>query len=259
MINELSTRGLTDVEIAKKMNWQKRGKEKVRQALRILGLIDEIRDLKPGQLTYRIFDSKKQHLIDLDGDYQRLLSLDPSAATKMKWARVFAIFLGATKDQVREIDEDFIETHVSNRVDENSRAILATTQRTTNNDDDLVGLVEPGSEAPAVDSKLLVAKLLDTQLQLDNDDQSSPGEDPFNDIAEAVRLGADSIIQENKYQSMVAAPSDVLRETRLSLEKLLEKFSELITMQGFDVSKFEYELKKVSKVIEQIESALKAQ
>jgi hypothetical protein len=260
MISELSHRGLSDADIARKMSWQKRGKEKVRQALRILGLIDEIRELKPGQLPYKLFDAKKQHLIDLDSEYQRLSALDPSAANNMKWARVFAIFLGATKDQVREIDEDFIESHVANRVDENSQEILAATiRKKPSEDDDLDGLIEPDDDVSAVDPKQLVTKLFAQQFNSDEDPENLGNTDAFHDIAEAVRLGADAIIQDNKYQSMVAAPADVLRETRLSLEKLLEKFSELATMDGFDISKFGYELKKVSKVIEQIETVLKSQ
>jgi hypothetical protein len=260
MISELSERGFSDVEIAKKMNWRKRGREKVSQALRILSMIDEIRALNPGQIPYSRFDAKKEHLINLDAEYQQVQQTDPTAANKLKWSRILAIFLGATKDQVRVIDEDFIQLHVLNRVNEDSRELIEQSVNPSQNSepDDLEDILEDDDNSESnFDPKTLVTTILNTV----STDETEPGNaDPleqFQDMAEAVRLGAISIISDNIFQSMLTEPADVLRETRMSLENILSKYAELSSTAGFDGSKFGYELKKVSKVVSDLETIYK--
>jgi hypothetical protein len=93
-----------------------------------------------------------------------------------------------------------------------------------------------------------------------SDETESGNADPseqFQDMAEAVRLGAISIISDNIFQSMLTEPADVLRETRMSLENILSKYAELSSTAGFDGSKFGYELKKVSKVVSDLETIYK--
>lgn len=257
MIAELNQRGFTDTEIAKKMNWRKRGRERVAQSLRILGLIDEIRSQKEGKLPYSTFDSKKQHLVDLDNEYQRLLNIDPKAAHGMKWARILAIFLNATKDQVREIDEDFLDTHVIGRVKDASRSFLEAARIGGQSGDDLDGLIDDEDYQESINPQLLVKKVLAFRQSSDDSNIDTNHEEQIEDISEAIRLGALAIIAENNFQSMLTEPADVLRETRLKLENIKEKFPELVATAGFDSSKFGYELKKVSDVVADIRSAMK--
>jgi hypothetical protein len=263
MIAELSERGFSDVDIAKKMNWRKRGREKVAQALRILGIIDEIRGLNPGQVPYSKFDAKKEHLINLDTEYQSVQMSDPKAAYELKWNRILAIFLGATKDQIRVIDEDFMKTHVIHRVTSDSQDLLAksVTSAKDSETDDLSGLLDDDEdiedETTQINPKNLVSQMLNIQATTQELDGGSPMEDNFQDIAEAVRLGAMAIITENNFKSMLTEPADVLRETRLNLEKILSGYSELTETKGFDSSKFGYELKKVSKVVSDLEAKYK--
>jgi hypothetical protein len=256
MIAELNQRGFSDADIAKKMNWRKRGREKVAQSLRILGLIDEIRSQRPGKLPYSMFDTKKQHLIDLDNDYQRLVNINPIAAQDMKWSRILAIFLGATKDQVREIDEDFLETHVLNRVSETSKAFLEASTTVSTSTDDLDDLLDDEDRPASINAKALVARVLEAQ-ESTTTELTETTEDEIEDIAEAIRLGAIAIINENNLQSMLTEPADILRETRLKLENILEKFPQLVSTKEFDSSKFGYELKKVSDVVAEIKNVLK--
>jgi hypothetical protein len=82
----------------------------------LLQLIQEIRKLTTPPLAYEVFDVKRQHLIDLNDEYQMLRQSDPRAANQMKWGRVIAMFLGVNKDQTRVIGDDFFEEDVIKRL-----------------------------------------------------------------------------------------------------------------------------------------------
>ena len=158
---------------------------------------------------------------------------------------------------MREIDEDFLDTHVIGRVKESSRSFLEAARLGGQSGDDLDGLLDDEDQQESINPQLLVAKVLAARDASNENDGDASHEEQLDDISEAIRLGALAIIAENNFQSMLTEPADVLRETRLKLENIKEKFPELVATAGFDSSKFGYELKKVAEVVAEIRTAMK--
>lgn len=237
-------RNHTHKELAIKMGWMRNAQKKIDQSSRLLDLINEIRSLKEGEFRYHYFDSKQQVLKDLDEEYQRLVQSNYQAAEKMKWSRISAILLGVSKDQVRAIDEGFFEDEVATRLDNRPDSAKYFTPSTKADDlDDLLGEQEPG-----IDIKKFAVDLIHDVVNPDGT-VNTDLDDSLQDIATQVRLGADEIITQAKLQSYLAEPSDILRETRLNIDKIVANFGEISTQKGFKPGDFEYELKKVQKSI----------
>ena len=117
MMKRFLDSGKTEKELAEKMAWLRRGEKKVREHMRYLELIDEVRELSTVKVPYRAFDKKKETLKNLDEDYQRLDKGRYCAAEDLKWTRLTALILGVNKDQIRSMDEDFVAEEVISRLD----------------------------------------------------------------------------------------------------------------------------------------------
>ena len=105
--------------------------------------------------------------------------------------------------------------------------------------------------------KLLAKNLIQTVIG-DSGSINTDLEPKYQDIATQVKLATDEIITEAKRDSYLAEPADVLRETRLNIEKITENLGEIAGMSKFDAKSFEFELKKVAKsVTELVEIAKK--
>ncbi len=253
--------GHTTEKLAKKMGWTKNGKKKVEQSLRFLGMIEEIRELSDTHLPYATFDSKKQHFKDLDEEYQRLkVAGEIQAAEQMKWARIAALFLGINKDQVRTIDSSFFEEDVMKRLETKSDAvqILEESKKVIVSDglDELLG--DAGEPAEQLDMKTFVRGMINSPEMRDSEGAIKKDfGDTYAPIAQGVRLAAEEIITEEKLDSYRAEPAEVLREIRLNLQRVLEKFPEVSGMSGFKIGDFEYELNKVSDTIEKLQKISK--
>jgi hypothetical protein len=109
-----------------------------------------------------VFDTKSQHLKDLNDEYVSLKVHDLAAANRMKWSRIVAMFLGVNKDQTRAIDEDFVDEDVVKRVDSNgpSSDILDSLKKVqvTDDLDDILGNEPPLGEK--VDTKALAKAII---------------------------------------------------------------------------------------------------
>jgi hypothetical protein len=74
----------------------------------------------------------------------------------------------------------------------------------------------------------------------------------FDDLRKKFVLSAEEIITKNKRKSLLATPADELREIRESLENVVSLFNEVSHQGGFDAKKFEYELSKTNKSLEDL-------
>ena len=251
----------SNAKLAKKMGWIRNGIKKVEQNLRLLMIIEEIRKLSESHLPYSSFDSKKQHLKDLDEEYQRLKSSgEINEAESMKWGRIAALFLGINKDQVRTIGSDFFQDDVLKRLDKRSDAleILEANKKVVRPDqlDEIFGANDGLKER--IDMKQFVQKMLNnSELRDVNGTVKKDFGDVFTPIAQSVRLAAEEIITEEKLDNYRAEPAEVLREIRLNLQRVLEKFPEVSGMSGFKIGDFKFELKKVSDTVEKLEKVAK--
>lgn len=239
--------GHNDSDIAKKMNWLRNGKKKVDQKFQLLSLVKELRDTANPPLAYSTFDAKKQHLIDLNDEYQMMISSgDIQGAERMKWGRFISMFLQVNKDQTRVIKDDFFEESILDRIDGNSKlqTVFEGLKRIPVSDglDDLLG----DDVSEQIDLKALTTKIV-TELADDKGYITKDLSPEFIELQAAIRGAAEGVISKGKFDSYLFAPSEILSETRISLESVVEKFEEVSKLKEFDAKRFEFVLSKVRK------------
>jgi hypothetical protein len=242
--------GHSEKELANKMGWVRGWKKKVDEAAQLLQLVKEIRKLADPPLAFEIFDSKSQHLKDLNDEYNNLVRADLGDANKMKWGRVVAMFLGVNKDQTRVIDPDFFQEDVLKRVGKTSKVAKVLDLYKVIKPDDGLGelLGDTGQAEETLDLKAIAKKIMiDLSDTNGNITKDLPSE--LHEIHNAIRLGAEATITKGKREKLLLEPAGVLQEVRLSLESVLNSFSEISDRKNFDFKKFEYELEKVTACI----------
>jgi hypothetical protein len=244
-------RGHSARELALKMGWIRNANKKIEQSARLLELLNEVRALNDENFPYEYFDSKQQVLKDLDDEYQRILnSGDYEGAENLKWTRISGIFLGISKDQVRAMDENFFEDEIIPRL-ENKPEIAQVFENNSDSkqSDSLDDLL--GASNKKTNLKLLAKSLIQTVIS-DTGSINTDLEPKYQDIATQVKLATDEIITEAKRDSYLAEPADVLRETRLNIDKITENLGEIAGMSKFDANSFEFELKKVNESVTEL-------
>lgn len=245
--------GHTDKQLATKMGWLRGGQKKVDQATQLLQLIKEIRKLTTPPLAYEVFDAKRQHLIDLNDEYQMLSQTDPRAADQMKWGRVVAMFLGVNKDQTRVIGDDFFEEDVLKRLGGNLdvSSLLNEFKKVPVNDG-LDNLFEGNyHSSEELDLRAFAQKVV-SDLTDDAGFVSKDLTPELDVIHNAIRLASEQSITKGKREKLLLEPSDILQETRISLESVVDSFAEVSRQKGFDAKRFEYQLNKVQKSLEDL-------
>lgn len=253
--------GGTKEEYAERKSWIRGWKRKVKQQSRILDYIEEVRSLTVPPIPYSAFDNKQQHLKDLDNDYIALKDEgDIDAAEDLKWTRLAMIFLGLNKDQVRAIDEGFIEDDVIPRLksSEDTDAvdfIERFTLKTRN--DGLDGLIVDGESEQNIDMQAFLKAFLNDDSQRDDAGEIATDLDGvFKLIAWNSRRASEKIIDDQKLESAKAEPSEVLKEMRVRIATLLDKVPELLGSKGFKQGKFEYDLRQLKKEIDKLENLI---
>jgi hypothetical protein len=249
--------GHTSLQLANILGWSKNKEKRIEKSLRILAIINEVRNMAQPVLPYSVFDSKKELISNLDDEYQRLKAQgDPIAAEDMKWNRIFAMLMGASKDQVREVDEGFLDEEVRERLESGELGANLITKHVTKAAKSAFG----GMITERVDSKKIVEDLL-TNKEMRNgaDDLVIDGPSPYAAIQRAIRTAAAAKVQDKILKDYKLNPSEMIAERRRDLRALLEKIDEIFSSSGFNQSKFEFELGELESVVADIATKFEAQ
>ena len=246
--------GGTTKELAKKMGWMRGGIKKVDLRMRLLNYIEEVRRLKTPPIAYSEFDSKEQHLKDLDGDYLRLKNEgDIQGAETLKWSRLSAIFLRLNKDQVRAIDEEFISVDLIERLsntDEEMKSFIEgyRVKPLSGGFTSLLG--DDVDEVDTINMQLFLRDFLNDEPDLESAEEDSK----YAKIRKEARRVADRIIDDQKSETLKMNPISTVEEIREKVVNLRETLPELLGTDGFKKGKFEFNLKKLKDEIARLES-----
>jgi hypothetical protein len=262
MMDRYIKSGKTKKELAKKMAWLRNGLKKVDQHLRMLSIIEDVRrECSDMHMPYSNFDSKKQHIKDLDEEYERLKnSGDLIGAERLKWSRIAAIFLGVNKDQVRAIEDDFVEYEILKRVDDSGSGLADVKEflegyKIQEQDDGLGDIIDMDeSSGEDINMRGVVASLLNSGgLRNDEGNINKDLDGVAAKLAKEMRLATDKLIQEQKNENIRVEPSKTLREARYDIAEMKKKLPEVSAMKDFKSGDFQYELKKLAKEVEAIQ------
>lgn len=249
----------TSDQLATKMGWLRNGRKKVDQRLRILSLIDEVRSLSDTHLPYQIFDSKEEHLKNLDDEYENLKNAgEIPRAEDTKWSRILAILMGVNKDQVRTIDADFFSDVAAKRLvnEPETIAILDKARRVNidakpDGNDELFG--KSLTDGERLDMKIIVKEMMNRPANRSDEGTLVKDLDgPFAVLAEGVRGAADQIIRDERRKSFFVEPAKVLRDVCLDVQGIIEKYAELSNQRDFDAKNFQFELKKLNDAMSEL-------
>jgi len=246
----------SETDLFTRMNWQRGGPRKLLERQRWLALIEEIRGLTDTPLSYEFFDERSEMLKNLDAKYEEIKAYSVAEAESMKWLRITGVLVGANKDQVRALEPEFIEEELVKRVDKAGEDFLQSHVKPI--EDDLDDLIDSDGASPveSVDLRSAAREILTRAISPDgglNDDKL----EEFSGIRTAIRRGADAVIDREKRAKELKAPSEILKEARLSLEEVVENLPRLFNESGFNSSKFEYEADKVERALKRLTEELK--
>jgi len=245
-------------DLATKMGWIRGGESKVSLRMRLLQYIEDVRSLTTPPRPYKEFDSKEQHLKDLDGDYQRLKNEgDIEAAESLKWSRLTAIFLKLNKDQVRAIDEDFVSKDLISRLEHTNQDALSLLEKykkkTPNADFDI--LIPPSADEN--NQQIDMRQFLQDFLTKSASDQTDEVEtEKLEQISKEARRVADRIIDDQKANTLQLSPITVLEEVREKIVNLRGGLPEILNHGNFRRDKLEFNLQKLKDELTKLEKLL---
>ena len=247
MMRRFLDSGKTEKELAEKMAWIRRGEKKVRDHMRYLDLIEEVRELSPVKIPYRAFDKKKEHLKNLDDDYRSVRDEDPAAAEDLKWTRLTALVLGINKDQTRIMDEDFIVDDMKVRLGNADLADSLEPFRKNDSDDDgLGGLLDTHAGGSPYDMRKVLAAALSGDGVTFSDKEAPVGlATHFEVLQEEMRRAADDKILKEKRRDHLDSPVTIVQDIRSKLSDVSAQFESVVDLQGFREGTFKYQLRKL--------------
>lgn len=250
MKNFMDKLGKSEEALARQMDWRRSGKKKVRQHMRILGMIDEVRSLKDPPIPYKIFDTKREVLFNLDDELEKLInSGNLEEADQLKYTRFFALFAGLNKDQIREIDTNFIKSFKDNLNEKSKESKLLGKYSkkkdsvfNTDFDDDEILNEDEGF----IDTKSLLSDYMKEDV--------AENEDAMADLIENLDSSTDSSIQitrdENRNTKIVVR----LQNIKKDLYGLSASLDQHIASESFKPKDFEEELVSITQALEELKS-----
>ncbi len=116
----LKTYGFTDDRVAQDMNWGsasdpaslREGVKNVQRHVRMLAVIRELQHISQGRLPLTWLDDKRQALIDLDGEIEKLAKKDDASGKILKHGRLLGMLVGAFYRDLREVDQTFARKYL---------------------------------------------------------------------------------------------------------------------------------------------------
>ena len=259
-------------ELTESATDKKKARELVELELRLLGLMREVRTASGGIVKWTYFDDKRQALLEIDQDYQKLKNTNPEEAARVRDAQLAGVIAGVEYRKLREIDTSLLDNYVEGALRENGAlgphvdALLSesapSSAGTTPGGLDLLDDDDTG--AP---SEPTLTGLYTLLAQAGPDDtvalptaNGSPVELPRKAVAAGL-YGALTTAIENKQRDNrslddLTAPMVHLKEATRSLDKARTAYADVQQRSGFDKSAFQAALQEYQRAATELLSAV---
>lgn len=231
--------GKSEKALAKQMDWKRSGVKKVRKHMRVLSMIEEVRSLKSPPEPYKIFDTKKEVLFNLDDEVQKLIeSGDLDQAEEIKYTRFLALFAGLNKDQIREINPNFLKDFKEG-LNEKSKEKKLLNRHTKKIDSSGDSDFEDKSEE---NDEILDTKSLLTEFVVNNET-----DDSMQDLIENLESSTDASIRNTRDETRNTKIVVRLQNIKKDLYGLSANLVDYLNNEKFKAEDFEEELESVGK------------
>lgn len=253
----LNRYGRSANEIALALGWAaaneplelRRGSQRVQQAQQLLSLARNVQAFSSGTLALTYFDDKRQALIEINNVYQELIATNPSAAQRVRDARLLGMFVGLGYRELRAIDGDFVPDHLLPAMENDDllrENVLGQIGSDLEEGEGLPGLDAPGlgtESAGHTVSPLLTALTRSTSEDVltltSNDGDVELEREP---VVDALRASLDVAVEEaeadRRAGGRLALPRKLLAEITKKLARCARGVEEVARHEGFDRKEF---------------------
>jgi hypothetical protein len=250
LVESLQKRFSNDEAIFSALNWQRNGPKRLREHERWLNLVETIRQASEFKFSYEYFDDRQEFIKNLDTDYQATLAEDPAAAESLKWNRIFGLMLGLNKDEIREIDEDFVDDIVSKTFDDKEDFFFADCK----NDGDSNSLAEILGENTALNTTKFNMELASKKLMGVED-----GDAVRDNLYHLFRAGSRGLREQRIREEKLVSPLWYLKDVTDKVEELTKNLPSFLADSSFNRGKFSYEAKRLQKALKELEGTITRQ
>lgn len=238
------------------MQWKRNGKQKLREHRGYLQLVEEIRQLNP-KLSYSYFDTKEELIKNLYSHYISLLASSPKAAETLKWTRIQAMLLGLNKDEVREIDEEFLLNEVLPAIEGEGLEGYIRKFRSANQNnsdlDELLGIADSNQ----FDLRALAKDIAEEIVNDKGSITDEMIESKFKDLHDRYRRTARGLREDRISHEMRTEPVVYLQDVTQRIQILADRIPIMFEDQHFNKKQFEFQVKKADTAVQQLKDALK--
>lgn len=238
------------------MQWKRDGKRKLAEHEGYLQLVEEIRQLNP-LLSYAYFDSKEELIKNLYSQYSSLIESSPKSAETLKWTRIQAMMLGLNKDEVREIDEEFVSNTVLPFVEGDELEGYFEKFQTKTMGDALLDELLGNEEGEDINHRAIAQDIAKFVVEDDGFIAEAKIDRHFKKLHDQYRVGARKIREDRIAEEMRTEPVVYLKDVTLRIQELADQIPVMFEDNRFDKSQFEYQARKTEKAIQSLQDALK--
>ena len=243
----LSDKTYSEKELAKRMNRQPRT---IAKKVRILKIISEVRQMSKPLIPWKVFDQKQTAFEDLDLKMQALENAGQIAdAENLKYARIFSIFLGLNKDQVREVDENTFQ-EIRNNLEEDSEVRKYFDKNEIKRDDDF----DDDDFENNVDSGKLLRDFLSTPEIFDENSliNDSIAGDHIKNIRGELDAYTDTKVIQGRRRSRNDGILTTLRNLRGDIVSITANLDDSLQNEYFKPGEFAYQIRHAKKDLDEL-------
>lgn len=279
-VDELLTKhNRTPEEAAINLEWAasretrelRKGGARVDKSTRVLRLIREVQEISGQAIPITFFDSQKIALEEIDQLYEKMRSVDPEEAGRVRDTRILGMLVGTQYRHLRFMDEDFLIDYLLSAIEETDALANHTTAFTSgaprDTKEDVPGLdvLEDEEERdneepnPAYVLALLAQSSGENTVTLPSN-EGEPVELDREQFVDALRTAMDSAAEDARADQLVAgklaSPIDYANKANRSIGKSLEAYKRVHSQPGFKAGKLRYAVKKLARSIDALKGAI---
>ncbi|GAA1435944.1 hypothetical protein GCM10009616_34480 [Microlunatus lacustris] len=230
---------------------KKKASDLVELELRLLGLMREVREASAGAVTWTFFDDKRQALIEIDEDYQKLKNTKPEEAARIRDAQLAGMIAGVDYRKLREVDTTLLDDYVEAALRESDllgpHVDALLTPGATDSATDLPGLDLLDDAAPPSGVSLSPLYLLlatasaQESVSLPTTEGTAvdvPRKAVESSLYSALTTAIENKQRDNRRLDDLTAPMVHLREAAKSIDKAVTTYADVRRRAEFDESAF---------------------
>jgi hypothetical protein len=233
-------------EICRLMGWKRKKTQQFDEFKSMLDLVNEFSELGVPKL---FFNSKEEYVKDLAAKIQALQNAGKlKESQQIKNLRLSGMLLGNSKDEVRNMDIDFIRDYLAPRA-ENSPEVssfLAEANQQSPVADDFSDLFPTTSDP----TSYIVEQVIELK-------ESLADSEILESLTDVFRLAGDDAIQANKKNSRNALPQQSLNKLFSDINQLRAKIKDLADkgeLNSVDDQSFDAGVRKVEDALELLQT-----